>query len=381
LPDSTALVYLDNAATTFPKPEVVYQAMDTFYRQNGGNAGRGANPLARSAANLVNETRSRLRAWLEAPEVIFSPSATIALNTVILGARLRDGDVVYVTPFEHNSVLRPLEHLRTTAGIEIRVLPFDGTTFECRLDEVKKQFRLEPPSMICVTQVSNVFGAVMPVDALTESAKKANPQCVTCVDGAQSAGLIIPAMNRVDALVYSGHKALYGPYGVAGIAFGTMWRPQPLFFGGTGTQSESLEMPAIGPARFEAGSQNISALAGLHAALGWIAETGRGSIHEHVLHLSRFLVEELGQLSPVRLFQPLQQFGIVSFTVDGASPQAIETLLGAQNIAVRAGLHCAPWAHHWAGTKTYGGTTRVSMCSFSSTSDVIKLCRILKGFC
>ncbi|MDX2078980.1 MAG: aminotransferase class V-fold PLP-dependent enzyme, partial [bacterium] len=221
------LIYLDNAATTFPKPEVVYQAMDSFYRNYGGNAGRGANPLARKSANLVAETRELLKVWLDAPDVVMMPSATIALNTAILGGRLRAGDIVYVSPFEHNSVLRPLAHLKKTIGIEVVVLPFDKQTFECKLDEVRALFKLDPPSMLCISQVSNVFGVILPVDELTQLAKQASPQCVTLVDGSQMAGLKLMDMNRVDALIFSGHKSLYGPFGVAGIAFGTAWRPLP----------------------------------------------------------------------------------------------------------------------------------------------------------
>jgi selenocysteine lyase/cysteine desulfurase len=355
------LIYLDNAATTFPKPEAVYQAMDTFYRNYGGNAGRGSNPLARKSANLIAETRELLKVWLDTPDVVLQPSATIALNTVILGARLQTGDVVYVSPFEHNSVLRPLAHLRKTIGIEVRVLPFDKTTFDCQLDQVKSLFKLDPPTLLCLSQVSNVFGAVLPVDALTQLAKQTVPQCVTLVDGAQAAGLKPLAMSRVDALVFSGHKSLYGPFGVAGIAFGTTWRPLPLVYGGTGTQSESLDMPMEGYARYEAGSHNISAIAGLNAALKWLHETGRDTINAHTDELTQQLVRELQALPQVRVFVPQDHTSIVSFTVEGISPQAVETVLGAQNIAVRAGLHCAPWAHEWAGTLRGGGAVRMSV--------------------
>jgi len=357
---SADLIYLDNAATTFPKPESVYLAMDQFYRSYGGNAGRGGNPLARKAAGLVHETRELLKLWLGAPEVAFSPSATLALNTAILGAGLRLGDVVYVSPFEHNSVLRPLAHLRKTVGIEVRVLPFDRQTFACALDDVRKQFRIDPPAMLCISQVSNVFGAVLPVDELSLLAKQANAGAIVLIDGAQAAGLLPLAMERIDALIFSGHKSLYGPFGIAGLAFGTRWRPQPIFFGGTGTQSESLDMPTQGPGRYEAGSQNIVALAGLHAALLWLHEQGREHLQSHLDSLTHALVSALQSIPQATVYTPQQQSGIVSFTLEGISPQAIETALGAQNIAVRAGLHCAPWAHEWAGTLKQGGTVRVS---------------------
>lgn len=375
------IIYLDNAATTFPKPEVVYQAMDSFYRQFGGNAGRGANPLARKAAGLVDETRSMLRAWLNAVEITFAPSATIALNTVILGAGLRTGDVVYVSPFEHNSVLRPLEHLRKTVGIEVRVLPFHRSTLECNLDNVRKLFRLERPAMLCVSQVSNVLGLILPVDALTQIAKQTTSDCIVIVDGSQAAGLRVLDMSTIDALVWSGHKSLYGPYGIAGIAFGTGWRPNPLVYGGTGTISESIEMPNEGVSRLEAGSHNISAIAGLNAALKWFNATGREAINSHNHNLTQQLGDMLLTKSGINLYLSQDRSliaGIVSFTVDGIKSQMIETALGAQNIAVRAGLHCSPWTHEFINSKPSGGTVRVSIGYFNTEQDILSLQSIIE---
>lgn len=380
--DNDQIIYLDNAATTFPKPEAVYREMDSFYRNYGGNAGRGANPLARKAQALVNETRDMLQAWLNAPAVVFAPSATIALNTVIFGARLRRGDVVYVTPFEHNSVLRPLEHLRKTAGIEVRVIPFDKRTFTCDLDKARSLFRLEPPTLICVTQVSNVFGLMPPVDTLIGFARQANPNVISLVDGAQAAGLKPLNMPQIDALVFSGHKSLYGPYGVAGIAFGRSWRPEPLVHGGTGTQSESIEMPIEGLSRFESGSQNISAIAGLHAALCWLQETGCDAINEHVETLTSELISTLSELPNVKLYLPgagVAHTGIVSFNVEVVSPQAVETAIGAKGIAVRAGLHCAPWAHEFANTTLLGGTVRLSLGFLTASGYLQKLVDVLNA--
>ena len=185
-----SLIYLDNAATTYPKPEAVYEAMDCFYRRYGGNAGRGANPLARKASALVDETRILVSRWLDAPNVIFTSSATVALNTVILGAGLRAGDIVYTTPFEHNSVLRPLEYLRQSRGIDVRVLPFDKLTFACDLGEVERHiFSSISRRWFALTQVSNVTGYMPPVDRILKCARAANPAVITLVDGAQAAGL------------------------------------------------------------------------------------------------------------------------------------------------------------------------------------------------
>lgn len=366
--DPEPIIYLDNAATTFPKPDAVYRAADAFYRRFGGNAGRGANPLARKGAELVAETRALLADWLgvPAPEgVIFTPSATVALNQAILGAGLRPGDVVYFTPFEHNSVLRPVEHLRQTLGVEVLEIPFDRQTYACDLDRLASQFRADPPAMVCITQASNVCGLMPPVMEIAQRAKVANPDTVVVVDGAQTAGLYPLDLQSglIDALVFSGHKSLYGPYGVAGLVLASGWRPEPILFGGTGTVSESVTMPGEPPSAYEPGSHNLWAIAGLKAALEWLWEAGREAIVSHTMELANRLRDELTALPGVTVHAPQAETpwcGIVSFTVESVRPQAIEAALGAKGIAVRAGLHCAPRAHRWLGTLDEGGTVRVS---------------------
>ncbi len=394
LEDTAHTIYLDNAATTYPKPERVYQAADAFYRRYGGNAGRGGNPLAKACARLLAETRRQLADWLNAPapeRVIFTPSATHALNLAILGpalslpngADLRPGDAVYATPFEHNSVLRPLEYLRQSKGVQIHKIPFSRRTYACQLDKLSAAFQSAPPAMLCLTQASNVCGAMPPVEAIARLAKAANPRAIVIVDGAQSAGLYPLSLRDglIDALIFSGHKSLYGPYGVAGLVLATDWRPAPLLFGGTGTISESIRMPADLPAAYEAGSRNIPAIAGLQAALGWLQETGREAIVAHTMKLARQLRDELAALPGIDLHAPPKETpwcGILSFSVEGVTPQSLEAALGAKNIAVRAGLHCAPWAHQWLGTIEDGGTVRVSGGYFNKNADLETFAGVLK---
>lgn len=381
------LIYLDNAATTFPKPECVYEAADEFYRRYGGNAGRGANPLARKGAELIAQTRVMLSDWLNAPapeQVILVSSATTALNIAILGTRLRHGDVAYVTPFEHNSVLRPLEHLRQTVGILVEEMPFDRQTMTCQLDRLSAQFRVDPPALVCITQASNVCGAMPPAIELARLAKASNPNAVIVVDGAQVAGLYpLPLGNGlIDAYIFSGHKSLYGPYGVAGLVLASDWRPVPLLFGGTGTISESVQMPALLPSAYEAGSHNVWALAGLKAALEWLQETGREAIVTHTSVLADELRGGLEKTPGVQVYAPPRRepwCGIASFTVEDVQSQAVETALGSRNIAVRAGLHCAPWTHRWLGTAAEGGTVRVSAGQFNVTDDMIALFENVTG--
>lgn len=377
---SESIVYLDNAATTFPKPESVYQAADEFYRHYGGNAGRGANPLARKGSELVADTRALLANWLgiSSPEqVIFSPSATIALNLVIFGTRLRPNDAVYVTPFEHNSVLRPLEHLRQTINISIQEIPFRRQTMACDLDKLEAMFRVSPPAMICATQASNVCGVMPPLTDIFRLSRKAqDSHCINIVDGAQTAGLYPLDLGDglIDALIFSGHKSLYGPFGIAGLILPNplQWRPTPFIFGGTGTFSESVDMPDTLPSVYEAGSPNIHAIAGLREALRWSQATGREIIMAHTRTITSKLREVLENIPNIALYLPDNNAwaGILSFNIADARPQAVEMALGAKRIAVRAGLHCAPWAHRWLGTIGQGGTVRISLGFFNSSNDV-----------
>jgi cysteine desulfurase family protein len=388
MPEPERIIYLDNAATTYPKPECVYQAADEFYRCYGGNAGRGANPLARKSAELIAETRTILSGWLgtSAPEqVIFTPSATVALNLAILGTKLRHGDVAYVTPFEHNSVLRPLEHLRQAVGIFVQEMPFDRQTMACQLDRLAAQFRVDPPALVCITQASNVCGAMPPVMEIARLAKETNPNAVMVVDGAQVAGLYPLPLSEglIGAYIFSGHKSLYGPYGVAGLVLASDWRPAPLLFGGTGTISESVQMPSILPSAYEVGSHNVWAIAGLKAALEWLRETGREAIIAHTLEIAEKLRDELEKTPGVQVYAPPRGeswSGILAFTVENVRPQAVEAALGAKGIAVRAGLHCAPWTHRWLETIQRGGTVRVSVSQFSHKADIKTLLRLVSIF-
>jgi len=374
-----SLIYLDNAATTFPKPEVVYQAADAFYREFGGNAGRGTNPLARRATELVEETRTLLAEWLGTPtpeQVIFTPSATIALNMAILGSDLRSGDVVYVTPFEHNAVLRPVEHLRQTRGVRVQEIPFDRRTYACDLTQLAATFQFDPPALVCVTQASNVCGLMPPVEEIARRAKAANPRSIIVVDGAQTAGLYPLPLGEglIDAFIFSGHKALYGPYGVAGLVLASDWRPSPLLFGGTGTFSEQMTMPQTLPSAYEPGSHNVWAIAGLKAAVQWLQDTGREGIVNHTLQLAETLRTKLPKIPGITVYTPPQGqpwCGIVAFTLEGVAPQTLEAALGAQGIAVRAGLHCAPWVHCWLGTEKYGGAVRISIGYFNNHDSIM----------
>jgi selenocysteine lyase/cysteine desulfurase len=370
-----AILYLDNAATTFPKPETVYRAADAFYRTGGGNAERGRYPLARAAADVIARTRAKLAAWLGVrggDQIILAPSATIALNQVILGTPLPQRAVAYVTPFEHNSALRPLEHLRLSAGLQVRELPFDRDSWAFAAGEAREMLRAEPPALLVVSHASNVCGYLLPVAEIVAAARAANPECVVVVDGAQAAGQypLELADGAVDYYVFSGHKALYGPYGIAGFALCSGRRPAPILFGATGTQSDSVAMPRDVPSAYEPGSQNAWAAAGLEAALDWLAATGRLAVVGPAEAAAHAIHDRLRALPGVRAYVPpaARWMGIVAFTAEEIAPGALADALAAHGIAVRAGLHCAPLIHRWLGTLDGGGVVRISTSYFTPAS-------------
>ena len=334
---------------------------------------------------MIARTRAKLAAWLGAAsgdQIVLTPSATIALNQVILGTPLPSGAVAYVTPFEHNSALRPLEHLRLTAGIAVRELPFDRATWAFDAARAAAMFQAEPPALLVVSQASNVCGYLLPVAAMVRAARAANPDCVVVVDGAQAAGLYPLDLTdgTIDYFVFAGHKTLYGPYGIAGFVLCSTRRPTPILFGATGTQSDSVAMPLDVPAAYEPGSQNAWAAAGLEAALDWLAAAGRPAVVAPAVAAAHAIRERLAALPGVTVYAPPASawMGIVAFTVDGLAPTALADALADRGIAVRAGLHCAPWAHRWLGTLAGGGAVRVSPGHFTPADAAETLERALR---
>lgn len=266
------ITYFDNAATTYPKPEEVYSFMDTFYRENGGNAGRGQYKLAGSASRVISETRELLKALLNCPnkEVIFAPSNTIAMNMVLQGTISDSIRTVYISPFEHNAVTRVLHHFEEAGRIEIIVLPINRD-FSFSLQRIEELFDELPPDLVVLSHASNVCGVIVPVEEISHLAKKFG--AITVVDIAQTAG-VVPinlGSDDIDYAVFAGHKTLYGPIGVGGFINKAGLKPAPVLFGGTGVDSANQSMPSDSPARYEMGSQNILSISGLFAALQWFS--------------------------------------------------------------------------------------------------------------
>lgn len=361
-------VYFDNAATTFPKPEEVYRFMDTFYRAYGGNAGRGQYKLAAEASRMMAETRQLLQRTLdcENKDIIFTPSDTLALNMIVQGSFNSSIRTIYISPYEHNSVTRILHHF--AGSVEVKILPVKDN-FTLDFPGIAEQFNETHPDMVIMSHVSNVCGLIAPIEQVFSEAKKYH--AITVVDMAQSAGLISlrTCSNDIDYAVFSGHKTLYGPFGIAGFAKKKGIALKPIIFGGTGVDSANQDMPDILPYRYEAGSQNIQAVAGLHAALTWLADKTDIMDVEKANH--RKLLQILERHSNIHIVGPKNRencIGVVSCVFDGYSPNNMGNVFDELEIAVRTGLECAPLAHKTLGTFP-AGTVRFSVGYFTTEND------------
>ena len=290
------MIYLDNAATTFPKPEEVYQTVDYVQRNLAVNIGRGSYTVANEAMKIVDETRFLLAklVGIEHPNnVIFTPSATIAANEVIYGLNWDEFKTVYITPFEHNAIARPLEFIRKKYGIKICMLPFDLQSQQIDYEKTSVLFSSNPPDYVFLNQVSNVTGTVIPIKEISAMAKKYD--AIVIVDGAQSVGLLDINMLRdgIDYLIFAGHKNMYASWGVGG--FISLRDPKlvSIITGGTGSDSLDLTMGNSSPVRFEPASPNIIALASLNSSLKWLNQTTMEKIGEKKKELVNILVEGL----------------------------------------------------------------------------------------
>ena len=379
------MAYFDNAATTFPKPQCVYDFMDSFYRNNGGSAGRGSHALSLSAGKLISDTRKRLQEILHCQnkEIIFTPTATIALNMILQGviasAMLSKRITIYISPFEHNAVTRVLNHLEQKGSIKVNVLPVQKN-LSYDFTEIESLFKKDKPDLLVVSHASNVIGLVQPVEKLCLLAKKFD--CVTVLDMAQTAGLVDlnVGLETVDFAVFAGHKTLYGPTGISGFAMKADFDLAPVLFGGTGYESANQDMPKEIPQRYEMGTLNISGIAGLYAATGWILETGIDEIWNREQEHRKCLLEILKKYDFVKVVGSTvltnhaesQYAGIVSVLIEGLPSDTASSIFAEQNIAVRSGLQCAPMAHKTLGTFP-SGTVRFSCGHFTSEEDFAEL--------
>lgn len=366
------MAYFDNAATTYPKPDRVYSFMDAFYRKCGGNVGRGDYGIAKSAGALVADTRTHLQELLHCPakQVVFTPTATIALNIILQGLCMMGMKNFYISPFEHNAVTRTLHHFENTGEINVTQLAVTSD-FRYDLEKIRYQFDDCKPDVVVVSHASNVIGLIAPAAEIFELAKKYGSY--TVLDMSQTAGLVDCDVGRTtfDFAVFAGHKTLYGPTGISGFVMKPEIQLPAVLFGGTGYDSANQNMPDSLPERYEMGTSNIAGIAGLNAALQWSQEIGLQKIFEHEQQNRKKLLDILSQYDFITVVgnSPEQQYvGIVSCLFEGISSDVAGNLLSKQGVSVRTGLHCAPLAHKFLGTYP-AGTIRFSVGYFTSEDD------------
>lgn len=367
-------LYFDNAATSWPKPPAVVKSMDVYQRVVGASAGRGAYPRAQASGEVLSGCRTALARLVNAPDpqrVIFTLNCSDALNLAIHGLPWKRGDRVLVTPFEHNSVLRPLHALKARLGIVIDVMPVDDDG-RVLLEKLPGALRPRTRLIACV-HASNVTGVIQPVAEVGAFARRKGIPFL--VDAAQSAGALPVDMKamKIDLLAFPGHKGLLGPLGTGVLVLSKEIELDPLRQGGTGSLSEVEVQPDFYPDRLETGSHNAPGLLGLWEGVKFVSERGVGAIRHHERALLDQFLSGLSSVSSLRLFGPsksAQRVAVVSLRLGDEDPRRTAARLWERGrVMVRAGLHCAPWAHKQIGTFPQG-TFRFSFGPFVTSTQI-----------
>jgi len=374
-------VYLDNAASSWPKPAPVITAMERVMREASANPGRSAHRMSIEAARVIADARLEVAALFgihDPLRVVFTKNATESLNIVIRGL-LRPGDHVIVSSMEHNSVMRPLTMASRYGVVVEAVRCFGDGTLDP--DEVRRAIR-KSTRLVLHTHASNVSGAVMPAAAIGLVAREHG--VYHCVDAAQSAGCLpidVDAMN-IDFLCFTGHKALYGPQGTGGLYVreGLEGELDPLMTGGTGSLSEREEQPAFMPDKYESGTPNTVGIAGLLEGVRFVRRTGVDAIRVHEMRLAEALMDGMSSLRGVRIVGPRDRenrIAVVSVTVEDADPSELAFMLDdVHGVMTRPGLQCAPSAHRTLGTFP-AGTLRFSPGFFTTEDQIDRAVRAM----
>lgn len=373
-PDLHNIVYFDNAATSWPKPPQMLEAMTRYLHAAGGSPGRAGHRMSIEASRIVMETRDAVAQLFNVADpsrIAFTKNSTEALNIAILGALAQGGHAI-TSSMEHNSVMRPLRWLESQGAITLSVIPCSPTTGDLDPDDVRRALR--PDSrLIAIVHASNVIGALLPIREIGAIARQAAVPLL--IDASQTAGacpIDVEALN-VDLLAFTGHKSMLGPTGVGGLYVREGCDPPPLSRGGTGSKSELEVQPDFMPDKYEAGTLNVIGLAGLGASVEFLLATSVETIHAHEQQLiGRFLAAaaDIPQLVVPGPADPAQRIGVVSFTVQGRTTSQAGLLLDQEfGVMARIGLHCAPAAHRTLGTYP-DGTIRFGFSWFNTLAQV-----------
>ena len=379
------MIYLDNAATTYPKPESVYTAVNDCQKNYAVNAGRGTYKIARQASEVIHNTRLALAKLIHMSNeknVILSPSATIAMNIVLNGMEYSTNTTVYITPFEHNAVARPLKRLADIYGFSIEMIPFDRKTQELDSDSMRNKFIVKHPDIVIVNHISNVTGNILPVDEIFNASKEYG--AINILDASQSLGLVPVDLSsqKIDFLIFAGHKNLYGNFGTGGFCYNSSIKLKTFLTGGTGSDSLNLDMPEQFPDLYEPASHDIVSVSALNASLSWINSIGVENIYAHKKKLTDYAVKMLSELSSITMYIPENRekhIAIISITHSEYRSEELADILDNDfDIAVRSGYHCAPYVHKLIGTEDNGGTVRISISYFNTKGDIDSLINALR---
>lgn len=377
------MVYLDNGATTYPKPNQVTAAVDYAMRRQGANPGRGGYKMSIQASECLFSCRKEAASFFntDGPEyVVFMPSCTQAVNTVIKGL-LSEGDHVVVSDLEHNAVMRPLRKLEQSRGVTFTVARTYSGNDDMTVESFRRAMTANTKLVACI-HASNVFGMRLPVERIAELAHRCGAEI--CVDAAQSAGILPIDMieDGIDYLCVPGHKGLYGPMGTGLLILRQGKSMETLVEGGTGVQSRLPFQPEEPPERYESGTQNIPGIAGLTAGIQLVRRTGVKRIYQHEIGLISNLNGALIKIPRIETYtgghEAPHYVPVLSFNVKGVPNQKVGDYLARQNIAVRCGLHCAPAAHDKMGTTE--GTVRVVPSIFTKQSDINIFIQKMRAF-
>ena len=364
--DFRKIIYLDNAATTFPKPREILEEMIDVYSSLGVSPGRGSYDLSMEAEERVTGIRRQICQFFggsDPDRVIFSYNATDALNTLIQGL-ITPGSRVVSSRLEHNSVLRPLHHFEKQGVIHLSLVPFDPEGF---IDPMAVVEAIKPNTcFVILTHASNVLGTVQPVEQIGSICRKQGVPLL--LDVTQTAGLLPIRMDEwgVSGVAFTGHKALLGPTGIGGLVLSPGLDVKTTRFGGTGRESRSLIHTQTYPYRLEAGTINVAGVFGLSAGLNYLSIHGMEKIHAKELELTKRLRDGLNSIKGVRVYPSSdhsQHVPILLCNVDGMDPQDLSAILdGDFRIATRAGLHCAPWSTRiWAPVQKVGSALALGL--------------------
>lgn len=368
------LIYLDNGATSFPKPEEVYTFMDHFYRNLGVNPGRSGYDICMEAGDLIEGTRQLMCDFFNGKDpnrLCFSYNSTDALNIIINGL-LEKGDHAITTTLEHNSVIRPLYHLKEFNGVEVDYVPFDRNGF-VDPDDFPKLFK-KNTKLVIINHASNVIGTVQDIRSIGKHCREHG--ITFAIDASQSAGKIGIDIERdnVDVVAFTGHKSLMGPTGIGGLYVRDNVEIRHTRAGGTGVRSAVKTHLYEYPYRLEYGTLNSLGVAGLNAGVKWLQEKGVENIHREEMRLTAMLRDGLKEIDGVTMYcadDLTDHIGVLLFNVEGFEALNTGTMLDVDyNIATRTGLHCAPLVHDGIGTTELHGGVRFGIGPFNTEDHI-----------